>query len=1277
MLQRARYVALAVLLAAVAAPAAAQTISRGPILEDPANDPTTMMISWWTNVAGNSTVEYGLTTSLGSSTTVAQTSACEIGSAGLCHHVTLSGLQPGTRYYYRLLTNGVQVQATNYFTTLKAATDVTSQLFFAVIGDWGQGTSAWSDIAGQVNAADPQLILTVGDNAYTNGTQSDWDNNALAAYKTVMQRVPFFPTLGNHDLNSVGGATGWMSSVEIKMFHLPTNAPVGEMEHYWSFDSGDAHFISLDADEYVDGDPDAANQTAWLAADLAATGKRWKFVTLHHAPYSCASGLFSFGSYQNIRNAWGPLFERYGVDIVFIGHDHIYEKSGYVDDYLTDGSAGHDGLGTYYVMTGGGGATLDGAASTSGGVPTRSGSQCYWIANDCTGGVGTNGSYCSFSTYEYVAVRIDDDSQLVMRAINRSGAQIDSLTLTKSALCGNGTVESGEQCDAGAANGTAGSCCSASCTFVAAGTACRAAAGVCDAAETCTGSSGTCPADAFVSSAVVCRAAVGVCDVAEHCTGSSAQCPADGFAPSTTVCRATVGVCDAQESCTGTGATCPPDLKSTAVCRTAAGPCDVAEACDGVSDGCPADGFASPSTVCRAAAGACDVAETCTGTSTACPADAFQPATTVCRPAAGVCDVAEACTGSSASCPADVKSVAQCRASSGPCDPAEACDGASIDCPADALAPSTTVCRPAAGPCDLADTCSGSSAGCPADAKSTGVCRPAAGACDVAESCDGTGNACPADAFAPSTTQCRAAAGVCDVAESCTGTSAQCPADGFAGPATSCRAAAGPCDLAESCTGSSAQCPGDAKSTAVCRPAVDACDQPDTCDGVHDTCPPDAKQTGVCRPAAGACDVAESCDGTSDACPTDAVVGAGVTCRAVAGACDVAESCSGTSAACPPDTFQPSSLVCRAAAGPCDLAEACTGTSAACPADAKSTAQCRPAAGICDQAESCDGSGDACPPDAKQVGTVCRPATAPCDVAETCTGAGDECPADAFAPASTTCRDVAGACDVAESCTGASADCPADAFLPATVVCRPAVGVCDVAESCTGTSAECPADLGGTDTDGDGVCDLGDDCPAASDPSQADGDGDGVGDACDPCTNLTDAFVVKAKLLFQKLGGVAGDDKMKLSGLLTVPTTPAVDPKSKGFRLLVQSAAGATLADATLPGGAYTTTAGAGWIANASGTSFIYKNTGKVTPLVDGINKVVLRKGTYVGQWKVTVGGVKATYPVVAASLPLEAVVVLDAPIATTGQCALAVFPGPAPAPHCTMNASGTVAKCQ
>ncbi|MBN2203175.1 MAG: hypothetical protein JW700_03245 [Candidatus Aenigmarchaeota archaeon] len=226
-------------------------------------------------------------------------------------------------------------------------------------------------------------------------------------------------------------------------------------------------------------------------------------------------------------------------------------------------------------------------------------------------------------------------------------------------VCGNGIVETGEDCDPG--EDVSGDCCDATCHYETSSYTCRDSVGVCDMPEQCTGSSALCPEDSFMSSSTVCRSGSGdLCDPDETCTGTDASCPADQISPAGMVCNYGSGdMCDPDETCTGVaGEACPVDsiMPYMTVCRSGSGDlCDPDEMCTGIEDmPCPEDNVASSDTECRQAAGICDVAETCTGVvGQTCPTDSFLSSSTVCRVSAGDCDLTEMCTGSSADCPDD------------------------------------------------------------------------------------------------------------------------------------------------------------------------------------------------------------------------------------------------------------------------------------------------------------------------------------------------------------------------------------------------------------------------------------------------------------------------------------------------------------------------------------------------------------------------------------------------------------------------------------------------
>ncbi len=366
---------------------------------------------------------------------------------------------------------------------------------------------------------------------------------------------------------------------------------------------------------------------------------------------------------------------------------------------------------------------------------------------------------------------------------------------TFTSLCGNSTVDGavGEQCDLGAANGSATSCCTAQCTFRALGQVCRVGGGApCDLNETCTGGSGACPAnDAPGNLGDTCRVGSGdLCDPDELCNGvPGVACPANAVSSSSTLCRAGSGdVCDPAEFCTGiAGQACPANVVNggSTVCRPGSGDaCDTQETCSGVAGAtCPPDDAPlNAGVVCRGGSGdACDQNEACTGTPGAiCPPDdAPGNAGVVCRPSSvhgAFCDDNELCSGvPGALCPpndAPLKVNVVCRPGSGDlCDPDERCTGiANQGCPADVVASPTTVCRTGSGDaCDPNETCTAiPGAPCPSDTVTPAgaVCRPASGTCDVAEDCSGvTGQACPANGFAGAGTSCEADADLCTIDE--------------------------------------------------------------------------------------------------------------------------------------------------------------------------------------------------------------------------------------------------------------------------------------------------------------------------------------------------------------------------------------------------------------------------------------------------------------------------------------------------------------------------------
>ena len=273
--------------------------------------------------------------------------------------------------------------------------------------------------------------------------------------------------------------------------------------------------------------------------------------------------------------------------------------------------------------------------------------------------------------------------------------------------CGNGDTGAGEQCDAGAANGTPGSCCSATCTLKPSGTACSSDGNVCTD-DVCTGASPFC---LHVNNTASCDDGL-FCNGDDTCSGGGCvmhggdPCPGpDGDGNCAESCNEASNACtraDANGSSCDDGAFCNgADTCSAGSCATHAGsPCpgpdgdgDCAESCDETTRACNA---ADPSGAACSDGVFCNGADTCNAGS--CAAHAGNP----CPGPDGDADCAESCDEAAGTCGGADPDGTACRASAGECDPAESCSAGA--CPADERVSSGTTCTGDGDDCTL-DAC--------------------------------------------------------------------------------------------------------------------------------------------------------------------------------------------------------------------------------------------------------------------------------------------------------------------------------------------------------------------------------------------------------------------------------------------------------------------------------------------------------------------------------------------------------------------------------------------
>jgi hypothetical protein len=315
----------------MAAPAAAATLTRGPYLQ--LLTPRSVTVVWNTDVPAACSLAIG---------PVGQAQSVVNGVTATVCVVNLSGLTPGASYAYRPRADGVALRGDSIFQT----DDPALPFAFLVVGDTGPGADQ-IDVRDQMLATPAEFILHTGDMIYDDGAAADFDPKFFTPYRDLVRHLVFWPLLGNHDWRTASGQP-WRNA-----FYTPANNPEAS-ENYYSFDYGNAHVVVLNTN--VSTSPGSA-QYKFADQDLGASTARWKFVAFHHTIYTSSQRGSALAHRANLV----PLFDARAVDVVFMGHDHLYERT----KPLRADVVVPAGQGTVYVTTGGGGRELDGAGTSS------------------------------------------------------------------------------------------------------------------------------------------------------------------------------------------------------------------------------------------------------------------------------------------------------------------------------------------------------------------------------------------------------------------------------------------------------------------------------------------------------------------------------------------------------------------------------------------------------------------------------------------------------------------------------------------------------------------------------------------------------------------------------------------------------------------------------------------------------------------------------------------------------------------------------------------------
>ena len=271
------------------------------------------------------------------------------------YHAALNNLEYGKVFNYRVIKNGSVV-----FESKAQAPKSKNQAYsFIAIGDIGAEKKDQKKLASIAYGLNPDFVAVPGDIVYNNGLVSEYTKKFWPVYNAdmldsngapLMRSIPFFASVGNHDVDNSDLDRNPDGLAYYYFWAQPLNGPTisdfanayptfkanetnknaflsaagkayPRMNHF-SYDYGNAHWLVIDADNYIDWNN--KELLDWVKEDLQnASGATWRFVLYHQPGFNSSKVHFE----QQQMRLLAPLFEEGKVDVVFNGHVHNYQRS--------------------------------------------------------------------------------------------------------------------------------------------------------------------------------------------------------------------------------------------------------------------------------------------------------------------------------------------------------------------------------------------------------------------------------------------------------------------------------------------------------------------------------------------------------------------------------------------------------------------------------------------------------------------------------------------------------------------------------------------------------------------------------------------------------------------------------------------------------------------------------------------------------------------------------------------------------------------------------------